>query len=768
MLASSASAGTTRHGISFSNVVKATDFGADPTGSSPSDAAVKDAVSEGTLVVFPPGEYRFEDGMSWTGLSTFGFYGDGDVRFRPPDGHNNLLVYVVADRFLFEGIDIDLRAPNTNAGFGLKLRDRFVVSDVTQLGRGNHSDWNVQNAFGCRALEPDAVGILQNVVIKQGSSLGDYNGGNGRVAVFAGKKHEGTLKIRNCHFEEFGNNAIYCSKTPGDVHVENCFLRNNNIASVRLGGAGSYVKDTVVEMDMDKYTGPTDGLGSKFNMRGIWLEHLNRTFDGGAAIDGCTISVANTDAVSSAIIINSEVGAVPIRNTTIRVDADDTAGIVRKYPDDGKGPVTLDNVSVVGSGTNDDGILILGTEGTRVRNSCVYLPGSERVGVRVKEATDCVIRDTNVAAGGERIVVQSADVTRYNNTSDASCPLPGTKSGDADHRIVVESVGSKDWTKYSFETTGGIEKGGSADGGDTVSGTTVEGGVGGGGTDAFGFDGELVEFKVLTGDAENLAVFVDGSKVDVTSRRRLEVRSVGPENWVKYTVETTGDVVKEGGADTTDTVSGTTIEGSVSGGRFDGYSFDGEVTDFSVVGGDRGSVAVYVDGQQLDLNTDSTLEVRSVGAEGWVKYAFEASGDVDSGKWADSGDDVTGSSATGGIGGGGTDTYRFAGELQQFVVLAGSLDDVAISVDGSPVDFTNEIRIEGTGDYVGYEFEATGSVKAADLADGSDTVDGSVASGGVTAPGVDSYQFSGDIERFDITGGSGDVEVYVNGEPYSI
>jgi hypothetical protein len=767
MLTSSASAGTTRHGISFSNVVKATDYGADPTGSSPSDAAVEAATDEDTLVVFPQGEYRFENMIVWTGLSKFGYYGDGDVRFVPPKGYNDRLLSIRTDEFLFEGIDLDLRASNTVAGFRLNVANRLVFEDVEQLGRGTHPDSAVQKFMRADITDTGGVGYIRNVRVEKGSALGQYKAGNGRSCIFVGSKHRGTLKIQSCHFAEFGNNAIYASKTPGDVHVENCSLENNNISSVRLGGGGSYVKNTVVKLDLDRYTGPTDGMTKKFNMRGIWFEHLNRDYEGGAYAEGCSVEIASNLAGRAAgIIVANHVKEVEIRDTVVRVDADNVPGIIRRTPDTPV-PFILDNVSVVGAGADDDGILILGTNGSRVRNCCVYLPGTNRNGIRVKEATDCVVRDTNISAS-ERLVTQNASVAMSNLSNDDACPLPGESTDSYDHRIEIRSVGTEDYTKFRFETSGPLAPDKSADSGDSVDGTVASGGVGGGGRDAFLFNGEVVDFNVVRGSASDIEVEVDGAPYEVGSEHTIRIRSVGTENSVGYSFETSGAVTELPAADSGDVIDGTTVTGAVGGGGRDEFGFSGDLVSFDLTRGSPADVAVTVDGTEIEVSDEQFIRIQSVGEEEWVRYYFEASGDVDSGSKADSTDDVTGYSASGGVGGGNVDTYTFAGNLETFVVEKGRLDDLFVTVNGSAVDFTNEIRIEGTGDYVGYEFEASGAVKPTNLADGSDTVKGSVVSGGITAPGVDSYEFSGEIERFELTNGSGGVDVYVNGEPYSI
>jgi hypothetical protein len=217
-LSTSATAATTRHGISFERVVDATEYGADPSGESLSTGAINDALGDGTLVVLPPGRYRIDSSLNqWNG--TAGLYGDGDVELVPVKGYNDAVVNVSPDRFLFENIDIDIRADDTVAGFAIRASERFHVEDVTFRGRGTHPDSDVANGFSVRVEEPNGTGIIRNVTAKKGSAIGRYKAGDGRVGVYCGPSNEGTVKIENCHFEEFGNNGLYCSRTPGNVQV---------------------------------------------------------------------------------------------------------------------------------------------------------------------------------------------------------------------------------------------------------------------------------------------------------------------------------------------------------------------------------------------------------------------------------------------------------------------------------------------------------------------------------------------------------------------
>jgi hypothetical protein len=480
------------------------------------------------------------------------------------------------------------------------------------------------------------------------------------------------------------------------------------------------------------------------------------------------VSVADSRGASAGIVVNNEVGAVSITDTTVQVDADGIAGIIRKSPNDGMSPITLDNVSVVGSGENHLGVMILGTDGSRIQNSCVYLPGDNRNGIRVKDAANCRIEDTNVSVGGEEFVIESADVARSGITNDTSCPLPGTDTSSPDHELKVKSVGGQNWTTYRFETSGSITKLSTADNGDAIEGTTAEGGVGGGGTDAFGFDGDLVDFDITGGSPDDVQVLIDGTEYQLDAGQRIEIRSIGSEEWTKYAFETSGSITKLSTADDADVVDGTTAQGGLGNGYSDAFRFEGDIVSFDVLEGSSSNIQVLVDGTELSIGDSHQIRIKSVGSKDYVAYAFETTGSIVRQKTADSSDSIEGTTAEGGVGGGGTDAFGFDGDLVDFSVTRGSPSDLSVTVDGNPVDLWNHLRIEGTGDFIGYQFEVSGDVKATKTTDSTDSISGSFVDGSVASPGVDEYRFTGDITQFELTNGTGGVDVYVNGEPYSI
>ncbi|WP_247413844.1 WD40/YVTN/BNR-like repeat-containing protein [Halomarina salina] len=100
----------------------------------------------------------------------------------------------------------------------------------------------------------------------------------------------------------------------------------------------------------------------------------------------------------------------------------------------------------------------------------------------------------DVAVGGSGTIVERGEYTRT---------PPNT--------VRIETSADAT-TGYGFTVDGAVEKASSADSGDTVDGDTVTGSVGGSDTvDAYDYSGEITDFAVTSGDAEDITVYVNGT-----------------------------------------------------------------------------------------------------------------------------------------------------------------------------------------------------------------------------------------------------------------
>lgn len=760
--AGSAAAQTTVDDISFDRTVDIVeDLGADNTGSQSIDGELNEAISGGTLITFPEGEYKIANSHRLPSGANVGFVGEGDVVFAPPQGSNFSMfasgVSSPANQVLFKNIDFDIRPDNTVTGLRFNTQNGVYVEDVEYVGRGTHSDGSVANALTVTISNADATGVVRNVVATQGSSWARYKSGDGRIGIGVFQPHSGTLKVVDCHLEEFGNNGMYASRHTGKVQIEGGTFRNNNVASVRISGQGNYVEGATIEIDPEKYEGPRESNheSNAFGMRAVWIN--GRKFDKqpGAEVRDCDIVVRDHPAPNSAIRVSDNSTSLAVRNTRIQHDLDDMAA-VRSEPNGH--PVELESVSITGDASGGAAVNASNSPDSVVRNCCIEQSGSNRSGVVLSGSNGSAVRDCNINVTGQAVDVSSSGVETANITNGDSCPAPSLDGGsgnpnegswgsDLDNTVTVESTG-EERANYEFAVSEELEAGldanlSGAEIPDAVDGTTGTGSVAQYGSDNYRFNGEITVFAVdgpanvlVNGEAIDLSQFGDGS---------------------------------DGGSD-----DGSGGDGSDGSG--DDSSGDGS-------DGDSGS-----DESSGDATPSRTLRIASTG-EDRASYEFSVSEALEAGdranlSGADHPDAVQGTDGSGSVALYGSDTYAFAGEVTAFAVDGPAdvfVDDEQIdpadydagdgdsgSDDGSDsADPSRTVTVESTGeDRATYEFTVTDVVEPGDSANLSgaefpDAVQGTTASGSVAVYGSDDYLFAGEITAFSV---DGPADVYVDGE----
>ena len=325
----------------------------------------------------------------------------------------------------------------------------------------------------------------------------------------------------------------------------------------------------------------------------------------------------------------------------------------------------------------------------------------------------------------------------------------------------------------------------------------VVGCVGGGGVDSWEITGGIVEFSAtqsmavtLAGEAVDPGAIADvgtpgwpsdpdagwtesdltddgstsdGSTSDSTSdavEATELIEIVGQGEYATY--EFSVDGALEGDSlNAEDEIAGTDASGAVSGGT-DSYLFGGSITAFSA----DGPVTVAINGEEVDPSTlgiSRTLTVVGFGES--ASYSFSVSGAIennpDEGTF-DTQDNISGASAEGAVLG-GTDGYRFSGDVESFTLQG----EAAVYVDGrqvapdrlgtdQPAELPNVLVVDGTGvsGQCDYRFAVSGAVaKSAELGtvESADTIDATSVAGTVESE-ADAYRFSGDVTAFDMDG----------------
>ena len=751
-----ASANETHHDISFDEVVHAVDdLGMDPNGNEPIDGALSN-LSPNTLVEFPDGEYLWQNRIVLgENHASYGLRGIGDdVRIRPPDRANEYLLDAMCGEFLFENIDIDIRADDTVAGMRIIPQNRFHVQDVEWLGRGHNSDFDQQgtvNMYLAGVQNADGLGIFRNVVAKQIGLFGSaYPAGNapmrGRVGIFAGASHAGTIRFEGCDLREAPNNALYMSRCPGVVQVEDSYFENNNVASIRISGEGSYARNCRIVADMDNVSDhrpllPRFGM----NIRGVLHEQRNwLDKEGPVVVEDCIFEWRSLGPVNSQapIHVGPSGRQLEVRNCHVDIHTDNFSAVLRRAPDElppiQTGPTAFhaENLTITGSASDGVAIDLRDADNSVIRNCCIQQDGNGRDGILLQRSNNCTIEDTTVNVSGQDIVQSNSSADTRDVSNDGSCSAQeiDAPTGEDDDRV-GEDDGRGDGQEDE-EGNGNRED--ENRGGDN------------GGNDRQDEDDEE-----------------EPSDDDLD--RVITITDAWPHTPSNYEFTVSGDVEKSEDDDATiddeDEIDGSTVTGFVYGWR-DSFRFSGEIEDFSV----DGPVQVVVDGEEVDpaeLASDLSRYVTIESDGGRADYELTVSGDleksVDENATIDDEDEIDGSTATGFVHG-WKDSYRFSGEIEDI-----SVDGPAtVSLDGEEIDpaelvLSNLLTLYGNQGRADYEFTVSGDLEKSEENDASindhDEIDGSTASGHVRG-GRDSYRFSGEITEFEI---DAPATIYLNG-----
>ncbi|RDZ44513.1 hypothetical protein C5B91_18415 [Haloferax sp. Atlit-10N] len=438
----------------FERVNVVDDLGCDPTGEKPCISKLQQGLRDGVALEFPSGTYKFETRFGISDFERIALVGVGDASLVPPDGYNGYLVDVgEVNQFVMRGLDVDITARDTTAGLRVICRNAFEVDDVEFLGRGAHPDRDVAHALIAGLSEPTGRGLIRRFKAVQGSAIGHYKNGDGRGGIAIGPWSLGSIRIQDCHLEEFGNNGIYASRTPGDVEVVGGQYRNNNVASIRISGSGSFVDGATIEVDLNSYTGPLTQLDSQFNTRGIAIEQGPTEKPPGVEVRNCTIRIEETPRSKGGIYIFPTGRSVTIRDTSIQVNADNVPAVNRSVlepqgrfePAEAPHWVELDTVEISGRASGAAGVILYDSPGSVIRNCSIDQTGANRDGVYLTNSVSTTIDGGSVATTRYPYVVEVSGQTgsntcllQFESLPDVRQPRDGGGAFQSGASVVIE------------------------------------------------------------------------------------------------------------------------------------------------------------------------------------------------------------------------------------------------------------------------------------------------------------------------------------------
>ncbi|KTG07836.1 hypothetical protein AUR64_02055 [Haloprofundus marisrubri] len=728
----------------YSNVVNIAEAGADTSGNQTINSVLEDHLQDNTLVKFPQGTYKLAP-LSESGLNNFAMVAPNGATITPDHSGEETLIYLSnAQGVHIEGFDVE-QPGSTSSRVVFKATSGTNVLKSWRLLDRQDADSEVGGAF-LQCAGSDTVLTLEDIDFSKGglgmgvwvrpTIVGDYPD----VGEVPELDPAGTLNFINCNISGWDHEGLYASAHSGPVNVIGGRYGNNNIQQIRTGGPKAVVKGAEVVCD-DRDQTPRDR-----NARGIWMKEGNEML-----IEDCDIIMSDVGASSGAIVHGTEGGKMTIRNTRIQVD-DDVKAVKSRSPKDwpfravsmdtapSSRRLIMENVSVTGTASDDEAILIYGRDGSELRNLCVEQNGSSQNGIKINGSSNVSLLDSTINVTGQATVFNSSDVSTANVSGSDSCPAPqfddqpveydggnsGGNSGgynnESDLSNYLEASGEG---SYAFAAAGEIANGGQANlqSEDSIESQTASGSVVNGGTDSYGFEGQL---NALDAD-DGVTVRVNGEAVNVTdfpSVSRPNVVTVSGDDGLasyEFTVDGELDVgpASAGTFNEEDNIHGATAEGAVAGGA-DAYSFSGSITQFRFT---EGTATVLVNGQEVDPSEFGSDD-----------------GSTDDGS-TDDGSADDGSTDDGSTDDGSADDGR--GET-------GGEEDV----ERDP-DHPHLLVINGPDNGVtNYAVAVTGDIKHTEIVgttDSEDEVNGNKASGAV-AGGIDAYLFSGSITQFNLSG----------------
>lgn len=417
-----------RYADEFDTIVDASGSGADPTGEEPIDDFLAEYAGESTLLTFTPGTYSL-DPVVFSGLSRFGIVGLGEERptfvpsnasCYPGDAH---LAFDGVEEFVLEDVNFDFQRDDSGGSIHV-----FADGDVAlrNLELTGHCPGQIAS-MRLDIRDEDAEAVVENLVAS------DERRDSQLTGVYVGRTHEGSLTFRDCDVSGFSDNGLYASSPglpgggDGSVEVVGGTYADNNISNVRVGSTGSVVRDVTIDVQSPP------SLDGTVNARGIRLR--NR---GDHLIEGCDITIAAEAGGFGAIVFHANAGGAEVRNTTIDINADSVNGINALEPSGSgvPGPV-VENVSITGRAATGYAADLWGRDGTVFRNCTIEQNGYDRGGIRLANAADCEIVDSEITTTGEPIRLRGASASIRDTTIATAAATRRIDSLEARNEVVT-------------------------------------------------------------------------------------------------------------------------------------------------------------------------------------------------------------------------------------------------------------------------------------------------------------------------------------------
>lgn len=380
------------------------DLGWDRTGNRPVDPSLERSFERDVLVQVPPGTYKLSDSVVDEDLTNWGLVGlgadRGDVEFTTNEGARiEFKVLGGRDVLLHNFTFQQGQAFDRTMGMTFFVDDNLRVSNVEIAGANPTSNPSGVTALALSIVDPSGSALVDGFVRAGPQVFEPYP--RNELCVFSGRTHRGTVTYRNLHIENAGENGIYASKCPGEVHVEGGFYRNNRNDNIRISGTGSYVRDVTVVIDSDNFHPRNRGVEG--NMRGIRMQSGDQGFTGGV-IEDSRLELRSSFVTQALVMIAHNQGGMTMRNSELRNWTEYHTFRAEAPSDHVTEPwgVTLEDVRAIEHGRRGSAIEIENRPNSTLRNVTVETGRASggRHGIVIAESNGTVFEDVDVRTNG--------------------------------------------------------------------------------------------------------------------------------------------------------------------------------------------------------------------------------------------------------------------------------------------------------------------------------------------------------------------------------
>lgn len=396
---------TLRSRFGFEERVDAVDdLGWDPDGLFPVDESLAESFDRNVLVEVPPGEYKINESIDGQPVTNWGMRGVGedrtDVRFTTNEGARIDFQILSGRDILFENFTFDQGEEfDRTIGMTLFVDDNLIIRDVEKAGANPTEDPDSVSALALNVTDPDGTALVDTFVRTGPQVFLPYP--KNELCVFSGRGHHGTVTYRNLEIHNAGENGVYASKCPGDVHVEGGFYKNNRNDGIRISGEGSYISGATVVIDSDDFH--PENRGVEGNMRGIRMQSGDKGLTGGV-IEDTNLTLRSTFRTQSLVHVAHNQGGMAIRDSELE-------NWTRYFSFRAKSPsnhvetpwgVTLENVQITEHGALGSAVEIDGRPNSTLRNVTVETPREIglRHGITIADSPGTVFEDVAIETSG--------------------------------------------------------------------------------------------------------------------------------------------------------------------------------------------------------------------------------------------------------------------------------------------------------------------------------------------------------------------------------